>query len=90
MPLTKPKVEAGLQAYGRIMDPQNANHLMKEVLDKNQMKMLYTRLGSLAIFNPLNPTGHYNLQLSHTAQFTVARRLLEMFQVRSAADVCRC
>ena len=64
------------------MDPQNAHKLMKQVLDKSQMKELYTRLGSLAIFNPRNPTGYYRLQLSQQAQFTVARRLLEMFQVR--------
>ena len=75
------QVEAGLQVYGRIMDPQNAHKLMKQVLDKVQLKDLYTRLGSLAIFNPRNPTGYYRLQLSQQTQFTVARRLLEMFQV---------
>ncbi len=64
------------------MDPQNAHKLLKQVLDKSQMKELYTRLGSLAIFNPRNPTGYYRLQLSQQAQFTVARRLLEMFQAR--------
>ena len=87
------QVEAGLQVYGRIMDPQNAHKLMKQVLDKVQLKDLYTRLGSLAIFNPRNPTGYYRLQLSQQTQFTVARRLLEMFQVSSFQDLavqCLC
>ncbi|GFH23753.1 uncharacterized protein HaLaN_21417, partial [Haematococcus lacustris] len=61
--------------FAMLVDPENL-HLVAAALDPPQAMALYARLGDLRMYHPANPTGSWQLLLSHPVQAAVARRLL--------------
>jgi hypothetical protein len=62
------------------VDPENFAAEVYPCLNAWQAQACDDRLGVLRLFSPLNPTGAYDLLLSHPAHYLVAVRLVELFQ----------
>jgi hypothetical protein len=75
------------QVFGRCVDPENFAAEVYPCLNAWQAQACDERLGVLRLFSPLNPTGAYDLLLSHPAHYLVAVRLVELFQ-QQVSRVC--
>ena len=57
------RLEAAMILFGRVIDPHRLD-LLQEPMSAEERAGFNSRLGILAMFSPLNPTGRYVLNLS--------------------------
>ena len=72
------RVEALTCLTPRCVDMQHYNHEALDFLDEDAFRLLEVRLGPLFYFNPLNPTGHYTINLHNKAQRLILTKLVEI------------
>eukprot|EP01052_Picozoa_sp_SAG31_P005689 SAG31_NODE_253_length_19063_cov_31.913362_11_plen_1652_part_00 len=71
-----PKVELICRMWTRITDSENMNPLLYAEFTEEEQKAIRDRLGELYYWDPMNPSGHYVLNLRDERQAHVARLLL--------------
>jgi len=69
-----------------VEDPVQLSEVCKKILDKPMVKRLKAIVGSLWYFDPLAPSGHYQLKLSHDVDRMLLKRL-QMLSTRNAAKL---
>ncbi|KAK3258218.1 hypothetical protein CYMTET_32727, partial [Cymbomonas tetramitiformis] len=74
------KMEAAVLLFGRMVDPHNVELLLDE-FDENGRDQVSRRIGMASMFHPKNATGHYKLDLSKQVDYSIAWRLLHLFEV---------
>ncbi|XRA98373.1 NACHT domain-containing protein [Pycnococcus provasolii] len=72
------RLEAAMTLFGRVIDPHRID-IMQEPMSPQERDTFNQRLGILAMFSPLNPTGRYALNLGRQVDVAIAKRCLHIF-----------
>jgi Ran GTPase-activating protein (RanGAP) involved in mRNA processing and transport len=72
------RAEVACALLPRIVDPVNVIAETYDVLTDGELATMEKNMGKLFHFNPVNPTGHYTLQLANSFDRVLIRRLAEI------------
>lgn len=72
------KAEAIIKLYERTLDTDALLEMVEEKLDEKHRQYIERKLGPLYRFDPMNPTGHYRLDLSRHFERLLANKMIQM------------
>lgn len=79
------RAEVACSLIPRIVDPVNIISQTFDVLTNGELATVEKNMGKLFHFNPVNPTGHYTLQLANSFDRVLIRRLAEVTEEQGFA-----